>query len=445
VEPLAAWEKVFIDVDSSYAEIDPNHAAIGCVSCHGGVEPVVADTSSTNSLWMAMMEAHQAEVFYTESGEPDRERLDEKLMRRDPSVDAFQSCAGSSCHQTIVELNENSMHTQLHGEKHKVALRNGYSSWEDCPQSLKDGFEGECANCHTTCGQCHVSRPNSVHHGLLDSHRFKKTPEIENNCTACHGSRIGNDYNGSLDGVTRDVHNEAGFDCFFCHTEDLHGDGTAYESRLNVDGIPQCKDCHNNRRHRISNIYHEAHWPNSGTTDQAYLSCYVCHSQPYANCVNCHSGGVWSSENNEGYAEYEDFKIGHNSGNWPSHPADDEEWVVVRHVPVIKDGFRELGWPNQESWAAWETWEMATPHNIRKYTDQTEIAEDGLATNANCWLNCHAIGENQIENSERFLWNSHLDSLKNHITGIEDNPEQYMQANENVVADDHLPTYWYRP
>lgn len=443
--PLEPYQKVYI-ADSLYSRIDPVHAAIGCVTCHGGNEPVVAASDDRNDLWLAMAEAHGFEVEY-DGDAIVREKPAQQSIQRDPSAMAEMNCNGMGCHSSIVEHNATSMHSQLWGEKRKVALRAGYSSWDECPQSLRDSYNNECTSCHTTCGQCHVSRPNSVHGGFLDSHRFQRTPDMENNCTACHGSRVGNDYTGNHEGNQPDVHFDSGFDCYFCHNEDLHGDGrTDYTSRYEVEGAPRCETCHSGSVDE--NLFHQWHWPDADLAEargSAGLACQVCHSQPYTNCLNCHSGGVWSSENPEGYAEYVDFKIGVNTGNWPNHAPEDEKYVVVRHVPVIKDGFREWGWPSLEHWAAFETWEMSTPHNIRKVTAQTitALTEPNLSV-TNCWTSCHLVETPWGPAGERFLWMSHLDSLKHSISGIEDDPDQFIEANRAVTVDDALPAYWLR-
>lgn len=203
---LEPWEKVFINSADGFEAIDPTHARIGCVTCHGGTEPVVARSENINDLFLAMMEAHDATVTYTAGGSPDRSITTDHDMMRDPSAAPEMNCNGAACHSEHVELSATSIHTQLWGEKHKVALRAGYPSFEACPEQIKEGYTADCASCHTTCGQCHISRPNGVHGGFLDSHKFKRTPEMENNCTACHGSRVGNDYTGHLEGNQLDVH-----------------------------------------------------------------------------------------------------------------------------------------------------------------------------------------------------------------------------------------------
>jgi hypothetical protein len=423
------------------------------VTCHGGTEPVVAASDSKDDLWIAYSEAHGSVIVLESDGTPDRSDFpEEHEMMRDPSANAEMNCNGAACHGSIVERNHTSMHSQLWGEKYKVALRAGFSSWDACPQTLKTRYEAECTSCHTTCGQCHVSRPNSVHGGFLDSHRFQRVPDVENNCTACHGSRIGNDFNGHVENdvhITEpDIHNEQGYDCFFCHQEDLHGNGASdaeIKTRYETPDLPQCVDCHGLTQD--DNLYHTAHWP-SEDSDAAGLSCHVCHSQSYTSCVNCHSGGVWNASegDTEGYSEFMEFRIAYNNDNWPNHSAADEKYFLVRHVPVIKDGFREWGWSSLENWASWETWEYASPHNIRRITDQTAIAQENPAYDAgNCATNCHVIGENAEENSRRFLWEAYVDSMKTTITGIDGYPDEYIDANRSVIVDEHLPSYWPRP
>jgi hypothetical protein len=441
VAPLEPYAKVFIDADS-YAEVDPNHAAVGCVTCHGGVDQVVAASGSRDDLWVAMAAAHQFEVRYTSNGRVIREKPTVKGITRDPSTQPELNCNGTGCHAQIVDLHATSMHSQLWGEKAKIALRAGYESWEDCPELLKEGHARECSSCHATCGQCHVSRPTSVKGGLLDSHRFKRTPEIENNCTACHGSRVGNDYNGHHEGNRPDVHNELGFDCFFCHQENLHGDGrTDYTSRYEVEGMPRCTNCHSLAAE--DNLFHAYHWPGEGAMEEG-LSCTVCHSQPYTNCLNCHSGGVWNSGDPEGYSEYTDFRIGRNTGAISTHPVEHEEWVTVRHIPVIKDGFREWGWPSLQNWSSFATWEYSSPHNIQRFTPQTAVALSNPAYSmGDCWMSCHVQGPHEDANARRFLWLSHLDSLKSSVTGLED-PDEYVRANRATAVDDSITRYWNR-
>ncbi|MCA9782902.1 MAG: hypothetical protein KC518_04915 [Candidatus Cloacimonetes bacterium] len=438
---LESWEKVYMDHPDGFAAIEPVHSRVGCVGCHGGTDPVVARSENINDLFTAMMEAHEADITYTATGTPDRTQVDDHAMLRDPSMLPELNCNGASCHADHVEKAASSLHNNLWGEKHKVALRAGYPSFEACPAELKEAYSAECTSCHASCGQCHISRPLSVKGGFLDGHRFQRTPDQENNCTACHGSRVGNDYSGHMEGNQPDVHQQLGFDCLFCHQENMHGDGrTDYTSRYEVEGLPTCTRCHSQSADR--NIYHDTHWQGSGA--EMGLSCNVCHSQPYTSCINCHTGGVWSSDDPQGYAEFPSFRIGRNSGNWSTHPASEESYVVVRHVPISEDSYAPWGWPRLESWAAFETWEYASPHNIARITRQTQVAATGPVDASNCWISCHSDrnGPFAEENRGLFLWESFVDSLGQHVSNTR---QTEGAANRNVVVDRGLPDNWLRP
>ncbi|NHZ87271.1 MAG: hypothetical protein GWP19_15600, partial [Planctomycetia bacterium] len=262
--PLEPWEKVFIKLvgrQKSYADIDNVHALIGCATCHGGKEP--ADFST----------AHDTEKFG---------------FVRDPSVMAESNC--NPCHNDIVATNANSMHSKAWGEQTSIAQRElgadkDHNNFAECPIELTEGFSRECASCHTTCGQCHISRPNSADGGFIENHRFKKTPDQANNCMACHGSRIATDYEGHLEGNQPDVHSTKYMKCWDCHKEDMHADASNSESRYHLPDLPKCVDCHGDAVDL--NIYHTTHWPND--ENQKGLSCFVCHSQPYNNCNSCHT------------------------------------------------------------------------------------------------------------------------------------------------------------
>jgi len=304
---LTLTEKVWIRLNdlqgiSQFSDIDAQHAQIGCAGCHGGLSPV--DAKDDTSAYRA---AHAQLVV-------------------DPSAEAEFGCNGSQCHGDIVRQHETSLHSSQWGYKAKISKRFGVNTFEECPAGVQEGFDTHCTSCHTTCGQCHVSRPNTAGGGFQDqrvgfSHKFMRTPSEENACTACHGSRIGDDWNGNaerLPGNLPDLHNEAGFTCLDCHHEDLHGDGSSdqnYTSRYEVNGLPQCVDCHGAASD--ANLYHSNHWPNGEQNDGPDLSCNVCHSQQYNNCNTCHAGS-WQEEyvedNSGDYRVYPHFKIGLNPG-----------------------------------------------------------------------------------------------------------------------------------
>jgi thiosulfate/3-mercaptopyruvate sulfurtransferase len=400
--------------DESFAALDTTHGPIGCVTCHGGVEPVSAAGASAQELATAMAQAHEG-------------------MARDPSAEPERNCSGSGCHGAIVETFAASLHGDLGGMKSQVALRAGFDSWEECPELLKEGFRADCASCHASCGQCHVSRPTTAGGGLLAGHRFQRRPGTEATCAACHSHTVGVDFLGQAAGSEPDIHGERGLDCLDCHQESLHGDGASYDSRHAVAGQPRCTDCHAGAAG--ANLYHEYHWP--GASIVAGLACTVCHSQPYNNCLNCHAGG------DTGGAVV-DFRIGRNGGQRPGHPVAAEEWVTVRHAPVAPDSYAAWGWPQLADWAARETWLPASPHNIRRFTPQTAAAQANPDYSmADCWMSCHVQGPHEEANAGRFLWLSHLDSLKSMITGLAD-LEEYVRANRRVAVDDSLTRWWNR-
>lgn len=393
-----------IGAQSSYADIDPVHALVGCVNCHGGTEPGDFD------------QAHDSTLF------------------QDPSKFPEQNC--NPCHSQIVETNRNSMHTMAWGEKTVIAQRElglskNHTNFDECPIELTEGFDGECTSCHTTCGQCHVSRPNSVHGGLVKNHKFYRTPDQNNNCTACHGSRIKTDYEAGISGNYPDVHYNRGLKCLDCHQEDFHADASLYETRYHLPDLPTCENsgCHSNDL-AVNNTYHVVHWSDNSNRG---LSCFVCHSQPYYNCNNCHTGGEWkegysSGSNNVNtggadYLEYPDFKIGFNY-NSELHKG---KWIVVRHIPVSRDSYKPWGHTILSNYDSRPTWEYSSPHNIRRYTSQTDTTGT-----TSCSENCHLTGENAESNSKRFLWQSYVDSA---------NTDEII-SNLPVVVDDHLPSNW---
>jgi|FLOH01.1.fsa_nt_gi hypothetical protein len=389
---LALVEKILIRLDPDnnihmFSDIDSIHARIACSGCHGGASPVdAADDASTFRL------AHEG-------------------LRRDPSADPEQSCGGALCHESIVQKHQTSMHSNLWGQKAQVALRAGYETFEECPSEIKDGFTKDCASCHATCGQCHVSLPNAAKGGFINqnpgmSHKFIKTPDEANVCTACHRSRIGDEWNANQERVPGnfpDLHNNAGMTCLDCHIEDLHGEGgeeATYTSRSQVQSIPKCTEfCHVNDRD--DNLYHAQHWPNGDKTDGADLSCFVCHSQEYTNCNTCHAGS-WQDEyaaNNTGdYRVYPQFKIGMNPHyKEANHPHTDSRFITVRHVPASRDMFSNEPWGIAElsAFDSLETWKYSSSHSLQRWTDRTLVQSnwaesDTIAyTTETCSQSCH--------------------------------------------------------
>ena len=297
-----------------------------CQDCHGGPEPGTFKTAA---------QAHTG------------------------LVDNPNEVCGA-CHAEQELAMENSMHANLWGERAAIEARAGITL-EGSPHERQ--FEGKCGSCHATCGQCHVTRPKSVGGGFPKigayySHRFSKTPDMNEQCTACHGSRIGTDFKGELEGNLPDIHRSKGYKCEFCHkAEEMHGDGQYtgdhYNHRYEVATMPRCEDCHQ----VPPNAHHSMHVNVPGRN----LQCQVCHSQPYKNCTNCHN----LADDFDIDPSRVQLKIARN----PSPYRTEYDYVLVRHVPVDPGTFADWGL-DLPNYLSRPTWQYTSPHNIRRVTAQ---------------------------------------------------------------------------
>lgn len=377
--PLEVWEKVIITGGGGQAFLESVHGSIDCITCHGGV----ADTNK--------YAAHEG-------------------MIRDPSQSPGAACGGADCHDAIVAATDRSIHTRLTGEKTMIAVRAGVEVGDD--DALRSGFSQSCNNCHTTCGQCHVSRPHSVEGGLVSDHRFQRSPSMINQCTACHGSRVGDEYRGKhreeIPGYKFDVHygrNAAlgGKHCANCHkATEMHAG--AGEHRYAVMEMARCEDCHGSEQ--SSNDYHTAHWGG--------LSCQVCHSQDYKSCDNCHVPDGLDEPS------YLVFKIGKN-------PLPDEreyKYVTLRHVPIAEDTYQGWGYGGGlPDYDALPTWKYTTPHNIQRWTARTDTTGGGVCSDA-----CH----NTPATREGFFLRE---------VDLERHPNE-ANANSSLIVPDTPPSEW---
>ena len=336
---LEAWEKVYIGGRNGTDFLESVHGQIDCIDCHTG-------GSASGSI----EEIHDG-------------------MVQDPSAEG----ACDDCHEDIAAAMTNSLHANLWGEKRLIEQRCGcdFAPYEE-------SYDSKCGTCHTTCGQCHISRPTSVGGGLIRNggHKVRATPHITENCTACHGSRIAFDYFGEYEGNDPDVHRSRGYRCEYCHTaQEIHGDGMSsnasghYEHRYEVATMPRCEDCHADVAG--ANDYHLEHW--EGDSVEVRLQCQVCHSQPYKNCNRCHV-------DSDGFTiepSFVTFKIGHNI--WPD--LRDYDYTVVRHAPVAQDTYEDWGL-SLPGYNDQPTWKYASPHNVQRWTAQT-------TTTGECGTACH--------------------------------------------------------
>ncbi len=362
--PLEAWEKVFLG-DEFLATY---HARFGCIACHGGVE-----------------------------GSDDMEIAHEGVIR-DP--DPMETC--SLCHADISEAHVESLHYDLEGYLTVLSRRSDRSDEAKWGQ-LMEAYDHHCAECHATCGQCHVSRPTNNDGGFLDGHMAKGTPPMNSTCTGCHGSRVNDEYKGENemeDGgrYPADVHwNPGGMACFECHTGDeMHGIEGDYDHRYDGPQSPSCESCHPEVGPEDEIEQHdEAHL--------AAMSCQTCHSVAYKHCYNCHV-----QESEEGIHFYRTdpsemmFKIGRNPIQSEERPW---EYVTLRHVPIARDSFAYYGEDLLPNFDDRETWTYATPHTIQRQTPQ----------NADCNA-CHG-------NSDVFLTEDDVE------------PDE-LEANQHVIVDE---------
>jgi len=332
VPQLEAWEQVFVS-DEDFPT--STHGQVGCTNCHGGVAGATE-----------MEEAHTGIVT-------------------DP--DPATTCAG--CHEETTTAHGGSLHTTLAGYTTVLLERSG--GGDELSPGLTEAYGNHCASCHTSCGQCHVSRPTSTGGGLLAGHTFKETPPMNLTCTGCHGSRIENEYKGKNemgDGGTypADVHyNPGGMACFTCHTgDDLHGVDLDENHRYDGAQDPACTDCHPEAEG--ANVQHTSQHLES-------LSCQVCHSVAYKNCYSCH---VQTSDEGIPYFQTDESQMLFYIGQNPT-PTEDRpwQWVPVRHVPIDPDSFSFYGEDLLPTFDARPTWSYATPHNIQRSTPQNSSCD----------------------------------------------------------------------
>jgi hypothetical protein len=362
---LEAWEKVLVGGEF----LASVHNFQNCIGCHGGVEGV--DDKDT---------AHEG-------------------VLRDPVEDSEQICG--VCHAEATRLAAASLHQNLTGYRATLTARG--ADFGDA--HMEEAFSNHCSTCHTTCGQCHVSRPNFTFGGLISDHKVKKIASIKDTCMACHGARVSNEYQGKNEGVEGSVHwLEEGMPCFECHdVSHYHGDGTEYAHRYEGPPGVDCLECHPEAARGQGEVEeHNIH------ADK--VACSVCHvSGPYKSCYNCH---VALDEGGLPYYETDDseltFKIGRNP-----FKSDDRPWdyVLVRHVPVVPDTFAFYGDNLLPTFDNVPTWKYATPHNIQRATAQNESCDS-----------CHG-------NADLFL------------TAADVAPEE-LEANAAVIVEEIPPTSW---
>jgi len=341
VAQLEPWEKVLVSQEDF--QNDP-HNKMTCDYCHSGQQA------------------------------PDKEEAHTGLIA-DPSGGETQIC--SDCHSVENHTFEASLHSTQGGYWTAIDER----SIPENHEALETMFGNHCASCHTTCGDCHISQPNSVGGGFIEGHVVKKTPSMTRNCTACHGSRVGNEFLGKNEGLQGDVHfRMERMNCVSCHTGmDMHDSTGACtkchtdpndaalvnsDSRYSGAQIPSCETCHETvGAEEDSNLQHKMH--------KDKLSCQVCHSVSYTSCDGCHVAVSEKTGNPffETQNTYLTFFIGRNPDQSYHRPY---EYITVRHIPVDTESYAYYGEDLLPNFDARPTWAYATPHNIQRITPQNE-------------------------------------------------------------------------
>ncbi|MFZ3062142.1 MAG: hypothetical protein WA148_00100 [Actinomycetota bacterium] len=309
------------------------HGQVGCITCHKGVNSADAE------------KAHAG-------------------MVRDPSDDESAGvCA--VCHVRISDRYADSLHYTLRG--YKTALANRSSAADvQYGKPLDELFKNACSKkCHTTCGQCHVSRPAPAKNGLYERHTFTKKPPMDKACYGCHGARNAGDYLGNVSG-TADIHlKKKKMDCTACHSEEnFHGSGRIQKNMYDTAGdLPRCETCHKKVLGKKSKIVaHRAHKENE-------IACAVCHGVRNDSCYGCHVSVDAAGASKSSSEIVPAFKIGLNPIPSKDRPY---KYVALRHVPTVKDSFDAYGTGLLSRYDAVPTWKYSPLHNIRRITPQNE-------------------------------------------------------------------------
>jgi len=375
------YDRVFMGGEGFETYKNSGHYEIGCVGCHNGTD--LTDDKTT---------AHSGDFI------------------RHPSTYAEEKCG--SCHQSIVDNFKTSIHNGT-GQKRKVAIRsglNGPDDFDQLPQHQIEGYNQNCATCHGTCGNCHVVRPPIGGGGLAAGHSFTKTPDMVNVCVACHVSRGGHAYLGIASGTEPDAHlTLLDYKCVNCHSgQELHGDGVKVEQRYAYAKLPECEDCHTDKR--SSNNYHAVHYGD--------FNCQVCHSQNYNNCGSCHIHGDGAR-----IPAYLDYKIAIN----PIPGIKTEyNFTLVRRTLAAPDNWQKYGVEEYANFNALPTYNYTSPHNILRWTSRTIVPEGQT-----CYTSCH------IRNEEGLLVNKELFLFQENLL------EWELEASNNIMVDGKLPSSWF--
>jgi thiosulfate/3-mercaptopyruvate sulfurtransferase len=318
---LEPQEKVLV----SKGFLSTTHGALACESCHGG-NPASVDKAAAHAGFDPLPSVH----------------------------DPRKACG--DCHAEIVATAKDSLHATLSTFPKVLANR----ASQERRAHVEEARKNHCSACHTSCGGCHVSRPQFAGKGFVQGHVFQKRSDPINQCTACHGSRVGSEFYGERG--QGDVHAAMGMDCVACHpAREMHAAAPKdLPGRYHLKEMVRCVDCHKDLQ--VGSVRDHA-------IHVGKVQCQACHSQTYVNCYNCHVGkdaeGTAFFQNRR---ELEAVKIGLNDD--ARAPGAGYRYMVVRHVPSYPEMFDFYGRDGFTSFGNVPTWKRASPHNIQRRTWQ---------------------------------------------------------------------------
>jgi len=207
-------------------------------------------------------------------------------------------------------VQEASFSTSLHG------TRAGKGSWYNDVNgfgSVVDVAYADlpCVNCHNSavwegsgvayegpnCLDCHegeaggtVAMPDTCY----GCHSRQKT-EIALGLTDVHTDAVDDNGDGTVDTLG----------CMDCHSsEDVHGDGTAYDTMLAPGAVDaDCANCHDAAELADANDYHDA-------THMDAIDCSACHMESVITCYNCHFDNEAIEDGSVTHAKFASAKFG---------------------------------------------------------------------------------------------------------------------------------------
>jgi thiosulfate/3-mercaptopyruvate sulfurtransferase len=364
---LEPYEKIYV----APAFLETDHGQIACTECHGG-----------------------------DPQDPDWQTAHGGLVKDPTFPDPANACG--ECHPDISADAPTSLHYTIAPIGNAITLRMGAADPE-VQAALTTARERHCSQCHASCGQCHVSRPDYVNGGFLAQHQFQKSPPMETTCASCHGGRVFAEFTGLNRDIAADTHFEdADMTCMDCHKEEqMHAPAEGVTTRLQSPRRPRCEACHPEAAAQDSD--HPAH-----KIHRRKVACQVCHAQAIKQCYGCHVG-----TDTKGIAFFKcrksemGFKIGRNPA-----PVADRPYLysVKRHPPVVPQTFDYYSPSALKQFGQSPTWKECGPHTIQRLTTQNRACN-----------NCHG-------NRDLFL-------------DVSDLADWEIAANAAVVVpDDQLPS-----